>query len=560
MIVDDIQLYAAPRNGRAQRVVAANWPGGSHRENLDTNSAVSREKFIQRLARKTGLERDALEPLDAKLVRKADDADEEAEDERDERDERKPKTQATILVELASDAELWRTPDGTAYASIEIGDHREHWPIRSKGFRQWLARRYFGVGESTPNTSAINDATNVIEGRALFDGEEHAVHVRVAEHNGRVYIDLANPAWQAVEIDVSGWRVVDNPPARFRRAKAMIQLPTPKRGGSLAALRGFLNVRPEDWPLVVGWLVGTFNPRGPYPLLCLHGEAGTGKSTAARVLRALVDPSTAPVRCEPREPRELMIAANNSWIVALDNVSRVQVWLSDALCRLATGGGFSTRELYSDSDEVIFDAMRPAVLTGIEEVGTRGDLLDRSLLVSLEPIPETRRMPERVFWEEFEKHRPAILGGLLDAVAMAVKHADTTVIDRLPRMADFSLWVVAAEVTLGLQRGEFLASYADNRASGHELAVESSPAGGVIVEMMQTTTWWEGTAAELLAAIESVATEKTRGLRAWPKTARALGGIVRRLAPDLRALGIAVEFGRQHRGRVITLQRDGPCR
>ena len=140
-------------------------------------------------------------------------------------------------------------------------------------------------------------------------------------------------------------------------------------------------------------------PTGPYPVLILQGEQGTAKSTAAKVLRLLIDPSAAPLRTAPLDERDLMIAARNGWIIALDNLSGLSSWLSDALCRIATGGGVSTRELYSDTDEVLIDVQRPIILNGIDDIATRQDLIDRSIIINLEPIPENKRKPEAEFWQ-----------------------------------------------------------------------------------------------------------------------------------------------------------------
>ncbi len=129
-------------------------------------------------------------------------------------------------------------------------------------------------------------------------------------------------------------------------------------------------------------------------MLVLHGEQGSAKSTLVRILRALIDPNTAALRAAPRDERDLVIAARNSWCLALDNLSHLPDWLSDALCRLATGSGFATRELYTDAEETIFAAQRPIVLNGIEELATRGDLLDRALLLYLPAIPEAQRHDE----------------------------------------------------------------------------------------------------------------------------------------------------------------------
>jgi hypothetical protein len=172
----------------------------------------------------------------------------------------------------------------------------------------------------------------------------------------------------------------------------------PERGGNLDDLRAFLNV-PEDsnFALVKAWLSGCFQPNGPFPLLVLTGEQGSAKSTTGRVLKRLIDPSAAPLRGEPKEARDLMIAARNAHVIALDNLSHLPGWLSDAFCRLATGGGFSTRELFTDDGEVIFDATRPVILTGNEDFITRGDLLQRSILLRHPHIADENRKRNRTF-------------------------------------------------------------------------------------------------------------------------------------------------------------------
>jgi hypothetical protein len=152
----------------------------------------------------------------------------------------------------------------------------------------------------------------------------------------------------------------------------MLPLPTPITGGTVEDLRPFINVRKEDWELLVAWLLMAYAPRGPYPILGLSGGQGTAKSTTARVLRSLIDPSAAPLRTAPREERDLMISANAGRILAFDNLSHLPQWLSDAFCRLATGGGFSTRELYSNDEETLFDAQRPVLFTAIEDIAVEG--------------------------------------------------------------------------------------------------------------------------------------------------------------------------------------------
>jgi hypothetical protein len=304
-------------------------------------------------------------------------------------------SQADILIDLALSAELFHAPDGTGFADLDINGHRETWPIRAKGFRRWLARRFFEATQGAPSSEALQSALNVIEAKAHFDAPERTVHIRVGGLDGKLYLDLGDATWRAVEIDATGWRVIDNPPVRFRRAAGMQPLPVPVAGGSIEVLRSFLNVHSDnDFVLVVAWALAVLRNHVPYPVIVLSGEQGSAKSTFSAILRALLDPNTAPLRALPREDRDLFIAASNGHVLAFDNVSGLPGWISDTLCRLATGGGFAVRQLYTDQDEVLFDASRPVSLNGIEDIVTRPDLADRAVFLTLEPIAEEHRRPE----------------------------------------------------------------------------------------------------------------------------------------------------------------------
>ncbi len=486
------------------------------------------------------------------------DGDEPQSDER--------KSQSTMLVELAAAAELWYASEqDIAYASMPVADHREHWPIRAKNFKRWLSRKFFEQYGRAPGSQALQDALTVLEGQAIFDGATHPVFVRVAATGDKLYLDLANETWQVVEIDADGWRVLDSDQItiRFRRAKAMSPLPTPMRGGDVCELKRFVNVDADSWPLMLGWLVACFRSTGPYPILALHGEQGSAKSTTARTLRSLIDPNAAPLRSEPKDPRDLMIAANNGWLVALDNLSCVSGWLSDALCRLATGGGFATRSMYENDEETIFDAMRPSILTGIEELANRSDLLDRSLILHLPRIPEAKRRTEAEHWRSFRDAHGRILGAILDAVSVAVRKLPDTHIDRLPRMADFALWATAAETGLGLRSGEFMEAYRGNRESAHEAALESSAVAKYIIKVAGNGNW-DGQSSDLLAYIETLACESEKHSKTWPKDGKSLSGTLRRLSPNFRAIGIELEFGNKGRGtskrRNVAIRKiQGAC-
>jgi len=308
--------------------------------------------------------------------------------------------QADILLELAkAAATLFHTPADDAYADITVNGHRETHRIKSKTFRQWLSRRYYIAVKSAPNNEAMTSAIFILEAMARFDGEQREVHLRVAESGNSIYIDLADNTWRAIEISADGWKLVDTPPVRFRRAPGSLPLPEPVSGGDINALREYLNVSSDsNFILAVSWLLAALRSRGPYPVLVLAGEHGAAKTSFTRVLRDLVDPQAIEPAALSREDRELFISANNRHVLAFDNVSGIATWISDTLCRLATGGGFAVRALYTDDDEKLFTATRPVILNGIEDIVSRPDLADRALFLHLEPIPDDKRKTEKALW------------------------------------------------------------------------------------------------------------------------------------------------------------------
>lgn len=471
-------------------------------------------------------------------------------------------TQASMLVHTASqDTGLFHNAEGEAFATLRIEGHHETHALRSRMFKRWLSHQFYQIEKRPPNAQAMTDALGVIEGKAVFEGEQHTVHVRLAEHDGAVYLDLGDPDWTVVQITAAGWEIAGQSPVKFRRPRGILPLPRPIPGGNLAELRNFVNVGSEDdFILVVAWLIGAFGSRGPYPVLVINGEQGSAKSTLCRLLRELVDPNLALLRSAPRDERDLVIAAHNSRLLGFDNLSRVPEWLSNALCRLATGGGFSTRALFTDSDEMLFSGQRPILLNGITDVVTRSDLLDRAILVTLPPITDEQRRDEHTFLRAFDVAAPRILGALLDAVSVGLRDMESTRLDRTLRMADFVRWVVSAEPSLPWPAGSFMRAYAGNRAAGHELALEGSPVGRVVCRFMDGTAEWTGSCTDLLGELDTLAGEKTRKLKSWPKRPNTLGTVLRRISPNLRALGIAVEFGWKGHGtrkrRTLTLRKE----
>jgi hypothetical protein len=485
-----------------------------------------------------------------------------AKENGEERDGRPP-SQANIMVALAEAAELFHTPEEVAYADIEINQHRETWPVHSKGFRRWLKRRYFEEIGGAPNGEAVAAAISTIEAKAQHDTPIRDVSVRVGELRGKIYLDLCDAAWRAIEVDEIGWRIVDRPAIRFRRSPDMRPLPEPERDGSIDGLRPLLNIPQgedgdNDFILAVAYLLACLRASGPYPIQAIGGEQGTAKSTRSSMLRSTIDPRKPALRALPRDERDLVVAARNQHVLAFDNVSGLQAWLSDALCRIASGAGFGTRELYTDQEEVLFSGARPITLNGIEEVIERPDLAERSIFSVCAPIDSKDRLSEEEVWASFAAAHASVLGALLDAVATGLRRFSEIRPPDLPRMADFAHWAIACEPALW-KDGDFLAAYNANILGAVESVLEASPVAVAVREMMAALAKetppaprWDGTATELLTKLTNLVTQRVSRSKSWPSNGRALSARLRRAASFLRRVGIDVASHRE--GHVRTRQ------
>lgn len=485
----------------------------------------------------------------AKLIAAAKPAEREAEgagtsDKPGRQRKRNRPPQRDKLIALTDTCEFWHDAYRTAYATFGVNAHHEHWAVRSREFRMWLSGIYYKTYIEGLGGQVLEDGIRILEARAVNDGPECEPFLRVGRAGGKLYLDLCDQHWSAVEIGPSGWQSIAAPPVKFLRSASSRRLPEPEAGGMIEELRRFINVSDDDFVLVVAWLVAALRDRGPYPILVANGEQGAGKSIFSRMVRSLVDPSAAPIRAVPKDDRDLVVSAGNSWILAYDNLSKVAGWLSDAFCRLATGGGFATRMLHTDREESIFEATRPVMINGIPLLTERADLADRALTIHLQAVSETERRTEDEFWTDFEAVRPRILGALLDAASMALRNVSDVKLDRVPRMADFAKWCTAAEPGLGWDKGSLIAAYQRNRRDVSESAFEADTVAVAIRDLVvarypegrevSPTLWWTD--------VSSYVSDGIKKQRSWPGSAQAFSNRLLRAKPLLEGKGFVIQF------------------
>ena len=470
----------------------------------------------------------------------------------------KPKGQAAAMLALfeAHQGEAFRSLDDKPLVCLTDDGRRQTMQL-PKAVKTLALWQYQQTGQPATARSR-EEVKNHLEALAEV-GPKRQTWLRVAEHDGALYLDLGDETWRAVQITRDGWQLIDCPPVYFVRPGAMLPLPVPVHGGNVSELFDLVNIPPgPDRALALAWLVSTLRPSRTFPILTLHGEQGSAKSTVAGMLATVIDPHRAGVRIRPKDEETVMVATQNAWVLAYDNLSSMPPWLSDLLCCLSTGGSHTARTKYSDACETVMSAERPLLLMSIEDIASRSDLLDRTIVLTLPTIPDNERRTKEQVWEGFRKAHPRILGALLDAAAHALRTLPDVKPDALPRMADFARWAIAAEPALGLADGEFLRAYRENRKDAHGQALDACPIVEPLERFMSDKSEWTGTAKDLRAELDRKVDDITRSRPGWPKDETRLSGLLRRIAPNLRDRGLDIKQSREsggHRKRIITIAK-----
>jgi hypothetical protein len=471
--------------------------------------------------------------------------------------------QATALFALArTNYRLMRSEDGETYAVRRNGPNIAIPVARGGPFGSHLIRLFYEAESKIPSDEAERSAVKLMRAY-LADQEPESVHLRVAQHGPDcVVLDLGTADGSCVLVTADGWRIEPRSPVVFRRAAAL-PLPEPQRDvDGLARLRVLVNASDDQLRLGVSWLVAALIPAMPHPILLPRGEQGSAKTTLSRILQAVIDPSGLKPGALPRDERDFAVRMTAAYVQAFDNVSAIPPWLSDALCRAATGDSFVTRTLYTDRDVTILQYSRPIILNTIDAGALSGDLVERSLPLDLDRIPPEKRRTERAvigddpdtnpgLYDQLDKDRPVILGAVLDLVADVLRHVPQVTTGPLPRMADFGRVLAALDAAQGWDIGGVFSDLVDSETGA---LIEGNPFASRLVEFMEDRDEWSGTATALLDELTALLPDKDHPPRRWPADPTRAGGQLRRLAPSLRVHGIEVESARKGKVGRRTLE------
>lgn len=460
----------------------------------------------------------------------------------------------STLIRIAEEkCVLGHDPDGRGIAVIDDGNIRQVWLLKSQGFDDWLRAAYFNVSRSGVSETLITSAVCTLEAIAKHKGAMMQIHLRCAKHGDAYYIDRCDELWTAIRVDKDGWEVISSPPVLFTRTKNMRPLPIPQRPGKVEKLWAYLNIPEITRALLLPWIIECYRPDTPFPILELSGEQGSAKSTNQRRMRDLVDPNKVPLRGSPKTVEDIYVSAANNYVVSFENLSYLSSEQQDALCTLATGGGFATRQFYTNGDEHVLETKRPVMANGINPVATQADLIERVISIECPTIPAAQRRDEQTISTEWALDYPHVLAGVLDLFSATLEKLPTVKLESKYRMADFQLLGEAAALVMGHPAGHFTEVYGSTVTDGIGRSMESYGISNALQVLMalRSGSSWEGTTLMLKSELERLHDVDRSN---WPKTARGLAGQLKRITPGMRRLGIEIEHtGRSSSGSQLRI-------
>lgn len=481
------------------------------------------------------------------------------------KEEQKTLADQLVALCLKSGTILFHDQFETPFAQVPVGDHGEVWSLESDRFKTWLGRQYWADRKKAVSATALNDAITTLKGIARFDKPKIALHVRTAWHEGAIWYDLSDEKWRAIRITPDTVEIIEKPPILFRRWPQQAAQVVPDPSGSLTPLLNFCtNLSNEKTKLLLlVALVTCLVPGIPHVVFQFHGPKGSTKSTLARQVRDLIDPSTLKTLSFPSKYDDVVLALKSRYFAFFDNISHVSDEVSNLLCRAVTGDGVTRRKLYSDDEEI------PAViqccigLNGINLTANASDLLERSILFEFAKVPKNKRQTEDTVWSNFAKARSGIVGGLFNALARAMKIYPTIQLSEKPRMADFAVWGCAVAEALGYDKDTFLDAYHENINEQHRVVVQEHQVANAIQVLVRESAFekvFDGKVSELLKALVLIAEKESIDMKArtWPKAPHVLTKRIKEVKSDLEETGIKITLGRDEYGSKVLIEKVQP--
>ncbi len=442
---------------------------------------------------------------------------------------------------------VWHDDMRESYISLVIDNKKRLMKLKSSEFKRLFCYKYEVANNNSPSSKLIKGVVTHLDGKAIYESELIEPDVRLIGNTESIEIDLCDSSFNVVRIGRGGFEIAQ-PERHFLRRHGLLPLPVPVELTpeecrlAIDEFKGLLNVTDDQFILVIGAILMSFHPSGPYPVLFVQGEHGSAKGSLCEAVKWVVDPNKTPHTTLPKDVNDLVIQAASNRVLSFDNVSdyTFNKKLSDMFAQVATGIGLRKRQLYTDDGECVINVSRMIMMNGIDDVVTQSDLVSRAIGLRLNPVNVENRISKSEFNTRLKEVQVSFFSAMVKAISCILRNHEDTKIVSGARMFDMIHWVTAGEEALGWEAGTFQQVYEENQKEMTEIGLGEDPLAAAIIRYMSNKSEWIGNASRLLSCLNASTERGLRNTVGWPRSPISLGRSLNRINTSLRSLGIEI--------------------
>lgn len=434
------------------------------------------------------------------------------------------------------------------YAKIKSNDHVESIDLNTTKARSWLMFNHRKETNKMYSIDAYKNALEYIRADAQFDGTvKEMIYTRLAQADDAIYYDLCSPTWELLKITGSGIETIpfsEETPTFLHRQSMNEQVqPEYSDDDALEQLMQLLRISQSDRVVFKIHLISMFFERHETPIMLIHGEHGSIKTTITKTVKRIVDPSASNISSLSNRKADIPLSFHNKYLSVFDNVSELKQDVSDMFCRAITGEESSKRMLYTDADEYILQYKRKIILNGISPKIEWPDFNDRTIYYETSTISDNDKLTNEEFNHELEKLMPRILGQIFSTLSKTLTSYVTIgkPIRPFSRMGEFEKYGETIARVLGYEENEFLNRYKEKWQSSSLINIDAWPIINLIREMLKEISVFEDSVSNLHKRLKEDAKEagiEVRGKESgFPSKPNVLSRQLKMLSPGFRKLG-----------------------
>jgi hypothetical protein len=374
------------------------------------------------------------------------------------------------------------------FAVVKMNNHYETIELDKKNQKtiHWMMVQGHKKYNEMYSEETCSSAIGFLRAKALMNEkiQSEVIYLRLAYVYDEIYYDLGRADWKLIKISKDGITFVDyskDTPIFIRTSKTAKQV-EPNLIPDGDPLDEFVKLgRIPNPELFKVHLISLFIAGIPMPIMAIHGHAGASKSTTSSMIKRVIDPSGGTnednLKSFPHGEDNFVTSLSGSYFSGYENISHIDVDVSNMLCRAVTGGSFEKRTQYTNGDVYTISVKRKILINGIDFTISQSDLADRSIIYEFQRIPEEHRKTDKFVEETFEKLLPDLLGEIfliLQKVLQSIDRIEQECL-KLPRMASFGTFGEAIYHAMGHKQGEFLNLYNQSIQKNLESLYENNP-------------------------------------------------------------------------------------